>query len=139
MIMTCQLPAHLANERLLTVEDLPEALHGLTYHAFSGRVIGVDNATDVVYDWLYDPVAGALTDRRTLTSDIFSNPRGVAVYGIKTVVIFDVNLDELYAFDYDYVAGTLSMQRTLVAETNITGSTFIRDRLVFARPGTPIL
>ena len=97
----------------------------------------LDNATDIVYDWLYDPVAGALTDRRTLTSDIFSNPRGVAVYGIKTVVIFDVNLDELYAFDYDFVAGTLSMQRTLVAETNITGSTFIRDRLVFARPGSP--
>ena len=125
------------NERLLTVDQLPEALHGLTYHAFSGRVIGVDNATDIVYDWLYDPVAGALTDRRILTSNILPNPRGVAVYGIKTVVVFDVNLDELYAFDYDFVAGTLSMQRTLATETNITGSTFIRDRLFFARPGSP--
>ena len=124
------------NERELIVEDLPESLHGLAYHALSGRVIGVDVATDIVYDWLYDPVAGTLSDRRPLTSNILATPRSVATYGIKTLVISEIDSDNLYAFDYDFVAGTLSMQRTLVAETNIYGSTFIRDRLFFARVNT---
>ena len=124
------------NERELIVEDLPESLHGLAYHALSGRVIGVDVTTDIVYDWLYDPVAGTLSDRRPLTSNILATPRSVATYGIKTLVISEIDSDNLYAFDYDFVAGILSMQRTLIAETNIYGSTFIRDRLFFARVNT---
>ena len=124
------------NERELIVEDLPESLHGLAYHALSGRVVGVDVATDIVYDWLYDPVAGTLSDRRPLTSNILATPRSVATYGIKTLVISEIDSDNLYAFDYDFVAGVLSMQRTLIAETNIYGSTFIRDRLFFARVNT---
>ena len=124
------------NERELIVEDLPESLHGLAYHALSGRVVGVDVATNMVYDWLYDPVAGTLSDRRPLTSNILTTPRSVATYGIKTLVISEIASDNLYAFDYDYGSGALSMQRTLVAETDIYGSTFIRDRLFFARVNT---
>ena len=123
--------------RQLTVDQQPNNLQGMAYHAKSGKIIGCDNSSDALYDWDYDPVAGTLSNRRTLTGFTLGNPRSVAIYG-NTLMVSDIGADKFYAMTYDSVAGSVTEQRPFSDEANVHGATFVNNRLFFLRANADI-